>query len=204
MTNIGVLASGEGSNLQAIIDAVHKGDISGNVNVVISDQKEANALNRAKQSSIDALYIDPRKHESKADYEMALATVLIDKQVDLVVLAGYMRLLSPAFVQRFHNRILNIHPALLPAFPGLNSIQQAVDYGVKVIGCTVHFVDEGVDSGPILMQESFPVLQGDDIKTLTERMHVIEHRLYPQAIELFCRGHIIIKGRRCYIHGEER
>ncbi|NLJ56422.1 MAG: phosphoribosylglycinamide formyltransferase [Firmicutes bacterium] len=195
---LAVLASGFGSNLQAIIDAVEGGKITGRVEVVISDQKDAYALERARRHGIGAVYINPRHFSGREAFDREVLTLLQGKNIDLVVLAGYMRLLSPVLVGGFKGKIMNIHPSLLPSFPGLEGVQQALDYGVKVSGCTVHFVDEGLDTGPVILQEAVPVYGQDTAASLQERIHEVEHRLYPRAIQLFIEGKLEIEGRRCF------
>ncbi len=200
MKNIAVLASGSGSNLQAIMEAVERGDIrGGRVSLVISDRKNAYALERARGKGIPALHFSALKYSSREEYDRALVTYLEKRQIDLVVLAGFMRLLTPYFVLCFHQRILNIHPALLPSFPGVRGVEDALNYGVKVTGCTVHFVDEGMDTGPIILQEAVPVYDNDTTETLHQRIHAVEHRLYPRAIHLVLNDKVTIKGRRCII-----
>ncbi|MGI5822861.1 MAG: phosphoribosylglycinamide formyltransferase [Dethiobacteria bacterium] len=195
---LAVLASGFGSNLQAIIDAVDSGKIAGRVEVVISDQEDAYALERARRHGIGAVYINPRHFSGREAYDGEVLALLKEKNIDLVVLAGYMRLLSPVLVGGFKGKIMNIHPSLLPSFPGLEGVQQALDYGVKVSGCTVHFVDEGLDTGPVILQEAVPVYGQDTVDSLQERIHRVEHRLYPRAIQLFIEGKLEIEGRRCF------
>lgn len=200
MKNIAVLASGSGSNLQAILDAVDRGDIQGaRVALVLSDRKNAYALERARQRGIPVKHLSALHYPSRDDYDRDLVTYLEEQQTDLVVLAGFMRILSPYFVLAFHHRILNIHPSLLPAFPGAHGVADALAYGVKVTGCTVHFVDEGVDTGPIIVQEAIPVLDDDTVESLHQRIHKLEHRLYPKAIDLWVHDKIRIEGRRCII-----
>lgn len=199
MKRIAVLASGKGSNLEAILEAVGRGEIAGEVVLVISDQETAMALERARRHGVEALFLNPRDYKNRQEYDQAVVDRLKTARTDLVVLAGFMRLLSPLFVRSFPMRIMNIHPALLPAFPGLDGVEQAFDYGVKVTGCTVHFVDEGLDSGPVILQEAVPVIQQETIETLQQRIHASEHRLYPRAVELFCRDKLKVEGRRCMI-----
>jgi len=199
MINIGVLASGRGTNLQAIIEAVEEGKIEGKISIVVSDNPDAYALKRAKQHNIETQYIDFKSFKNREDYDKKVVECLKEKKIDLVVLAGYMRILSPYFIRTHKNKIMNIHPALLPSFPGLHAQRQAVEYGVKVSGCTVHFVDEGVDSGPIILQKAVEVKDNDTEESLAERILKEEHQIYPQAIQLFCRGRLIIKGRRVFI-----
>ena len=188
-----------GSNLQAIIDASRNGSLFAEVVVVISDNPGAYALTRAKEQGIAAVLVQPSAYPSKAAYEEALAEVCAAYKAEVVALAGYMRLLGHVFLSRFPNRVLNIHPALLPSFTGLHAQRQALEYGVRFSGCTVHFVDEGMDTGPILLQAVVPVLPDDNEDTLADRILVQEHRLYPQALELVARGKIRIEGRRVWI-----
>lgn len=199
MKRIAVLASGRGSNLAAILKAVKRGEIAGEVALMISDRSDAPALEIARDNGVKALHIDPKGFNSRESYDQVLISTIKDDQIDLVVLAGFMRLLSPLFVQAFPLQVLNIHPSLLPAFPGTDGIEQAFNYGVKVTGCTVHFVDEGLDSGPVVLQEAVPVIQRESVKTLQQRIQALEHRLYPIAIDLFCRDKLKVEGRRCYI-----
>lgn len=196
--DMAVLASGYGSNLQAIIDAVERGEIKGRIKTVISDVKDAYALERARRHNIEAIYINPRDYPGRKAFDEAIAALLEERGIDLVILAGYMRLVSPVIIDKYRGRIMNIHPSLLPAFPGLEGVKQALDYGVKVSGCTVHFVDEGLDTGPIILQEAVPVYDDDTVESLHERIHQAEHRLYPQAIQLFMEGKLRIEGRRCF------
>ena len=203
MKRIAVLASGRGSNLEAILKAMKRGEIAGEVVLMISDRSDAPALEIARGSGVKALHIDPKGYNSRESYDQVLINTLKEHQIDLVVLAGFMRLLSPLFVQAFPLQILNIHPSLLPAFPGNDGIEQAFNYGVKVTGCTVHFVDEGLDSGPVVLQEAVPVIQRESVKTLQQRIQAVEHRIYPIAIDLFCRDKLKVEGRRCYIIDKE-
>lgn len=199
MKRIAVLASGQGTNLEAILEAVERGEISGRVVLVLSDREKAAALERARRRNIEALYLDPRPYRERAAYDRALLEPLQRSRCELVVLAGFMRLLSPVLLEAFPGRIMNIHPALLPSFPGTAGIEEALAYGVKVSGCTVHFVDGGLDTGPVILQEAVPVLQDDTVELLRGRIQAAEHRLYPRAIELFCRDQLRVKGRRCLI-----
>ncbi|MDR7867497.1 MAG: phosphoribosylglycinamide formyltransferase [Sporomusaceae bacterium] len=198
-TVLGVLVSGRGSNLQAILDAILAERLKAKIGVVISDNPGALALKRVAGFDITTTVIERKKFADKRSFEQAIAAELQLHHVELVVLAGFMRILSSDFIGRFPGRIMNIHPALLPAFPGLEAQAQAVRYGVKVSGCTVHFVDEGVDTGPIILQEAVPVLDGDDEHALAERILHVEHRLYPRAVGLFCDGRLKIEGRKVII-----
>ena len=199
MINIGVLASGRGTNLQAIIEAIEEGKIEGRISIVISDNRDAYALKRAEQHNIETQYINFKKFKKREDYDKEIIKTLEEKKIDLVVLAGYMRILSPYFIRTYKNKIINIHPALLPSFPGLHAQRQAVKYGVKVSGCTVHFVDEGVDSGPIVLQRAVEVKDDDTEESLAERILKEEHQIYPRAIQLFSEDRLVIKGRRVFI-----
>jgi len=196
---IGVLASGRGSNLQAIMDSCSRGTIPGQVAVVISDNPDAYALQRAKGANIPAVCVDPFVFNTKEDYEKEISNLLKDYGVELVCLAGYMRLVGTVMLKEFANRIINIHPALLPAFPGLHAQEQAWNYGVRYSGCTVHFVDEGMDTGPIILQSVVPVLQEDTPTSLAERILEQEHIIYPEAVRLFLEGRLRIKGRKVEI-----
>jgi phosphoribosylglycinamide formyltransferase-1 len=199
---LGVLASGRGSNLQAILDAIEAGRCPARVAVVVSDRKDAPALERARWAGASAVYLDPKAHPDRAAFDEAVAEVLHQHAAELVCLAGYMRVLSVEFVRRFPGRILNVHPALLPAFPGLHAQRQAIQHGVKVAGATVHFVDDGVDTGPIVLQSAVPVRDDDTEETLAARILVEEHRLYPEAIRLYAEGRLRIEGRRVSGRGE--
>ena len=198
---LGVLASGRGSNLQAILDAVAAGRCPARVAVVVSDVKDAPALDRARRTGVPAVHLDPRAYPDRVAFDHAVADVLDAHGASLICLAGYMRILSPAFVARYRGRLLNVHPALLPAFPGLHAQRRALEHGVRIAGATVHFVDEGVDTGPILLQAAVPVLEGDDEASLAARILVEEHRLYPEAIRLVAEGRVVIEGRRVRFQG---
>jgi len=199
MINIGVLASGRGTNLQAIIEAIEEGKIAGEIKVVMSDNPDAYALKRAQQYHIDTRYVDFKEFKNREDYDKEIIKTLKEKKIELVVLAGYMRILSPYFIRTYQNKIINIHPALLPSFPGLHAQKQAVEYGAKVSGCTVHFVDEGVDSGPIILQKAVEVSDDDTEESLAEKILKEEHQIYPRAIQLFSESRLMIKGRRVFI-----
>ena len=200
---IGVLASGQGSNLQAIIDAEKRGELAGKVSVVVSDNPDAYVLKRAKDNGIKDVVLDSKKFISREEYDQALLKILNEESLDFVVLAGFMRLLSRIIVSAYPGRIMNIHPSLLPSFPGKDGIKKALEHGVKITGCTVHFVDEELDNGPIIIQEAVPIFQEDTEETLWERVQAAEHRNYPRAIDLFCRDLLKIEGRRCFIYGPE-
>jgi phosphoribosylglycinamide formyltransferase-1 len=193
---LGVLASGRGSNLQAILDACARPGFPARVAVVISDHERAPALDRARAAGVEALWVNPKDFADREAFDLALVRALESRGVGLVCHAGFMRILSPAYVRTFAGRALNVHPSLLPAFPGLYAQRQALDHGAKVAGATVHFVDEGVDTGPIVAQAAVPVEPGDTEETLAARILVQEHRLYPEAIRLFAEGRLRIQGRR--------
>jgi phosphoribosylglycinamide formyltransferase-1 len=193
---VGVLASGRGSNLQAILDACARPGFPARVAVVISDRERAVALERARAAGLEARWVNPKDFSDREAFDLALVRELESRGVGLACHAGFMRILSPAYVRAFAGRALNIHPSLLPAFPGLHAPRQALEHGVKVAGATVHFVDEGVDTGPIVAQAAVPVEPGDTEETLAARILVQEHRLYPEAIRLFAEGRLKIQGRR--------
>ena len=193
---LAVLISGRGSNLQSILDAASRGHLRATVALVISNRAEAAGLARAREAGIDARSMDPRDHADREDYERAIAEVLRDRGVDLVCLAGYMRLVGAALLDAFPNRILNIHPSLLPAFPGLHAQRQALEHGVRVTGATVHLVTHELDNGPIVLQAAVPVLNGDTVETLSARILIEEHRIYPEAIQIVLRARWTIDGRR--------
>jgi len=199
MLKIGVLVSGRGSNLQAVIDAIEAKKIKAEIAVVISNVPDVAALDRAKKHGIKAVVIDSSEHKDKSSYEKQIIKALEDNNVGLVCLAGYMKLLSSELVHHFKGKIMNIHPALLPAFPGLHVQKKALDHGVKYSGCTVHFVDEGCDTGPIILQAVVPVLDSDTEETLSARILEQEHKIYPEAIRLFSEGKLKIEGRRVKI-----
>lgn len=192
---IAVLVSGRGSNLQAIIDSIEKGYIkNATINVVISNKANAYALERARNHGINAVFLDPGEYD-RDEYDRAILNILNRYDTDLLLLAGYFRILGNEIIQVYRNRIMNIHPSLLPAFKGLHAQKQAFEYGVKVAGCTVHFVDEGLDSGPIILQKCVPVLPGDTEETLTARILEQEHIIYPEAVSLFTEGKLKNEGR---------
>jgi len=192
---IAVLVSGRGSNLQAIIDSIEKGYIkNAAIKLVISNKANAYALERAKSYGINAVFLDPSEYDRDV-YDKAILNILNQYDTDLLLLAGYFRLLGNEIIDVYRNRIMNIHPSLLPAFKGLHAQKQAFEYGVKVAGCTVHFVDEGLDSGPIILQRCVHVLPGDTEETLTARILEQEHIIYPEAVRLFTEGKLKIEGR---------
>ncbi|MBI1791887.1 MAG: phosphoribosylglycinamide formyltransferase [Acidobacteria bacterium] len=195
MKRLGILLSGRGSNFQAIADQIGAGALDARIAVVISSRTQAPGLEIAHRRGLNAVCL-PSKNLEREVYDRQLADVLRDNQVDLVCLAGFMRLLSGWFVRQFPMRILNIHPSLLPAFPGLDAQHQALDHGVKIAGCTVHFVDENLDAGPIVLQAAVPVLDGDTVDSLSARILEQEHRIYSQAIRIVLEGKYRVEGRR--------
>lgn len=201
MLKIGILASGRGSNLQSIIDSVEAGEIKADIRIVISDREKAFALERAAKHNINTLYVNPGQYETRKKYEQKLIDVFKEKDVELIIMAGFMRILSPYFIRQFRQRVMNIHPSLLPAFPGLHPQRQALEYGVKVSGCTVHFADEGMDTGPIILQSAVPVLDDDDEDSLAARILKEEHQIYPQAVKLFSEGKLRIDDRNVKLLG---
>ncbi|MCK9274744.1 MAG: phosphoribosylglycinamide formyltransferase [Syntrophales bacterium] len=196
IVNIGVLVSGSGSNLQSIIDSIHNGKLDARIRIVISNNAEAYALKRAEANNIPTAVIDHRQFNDRDDFEMNLIEILNSHQVELVVLAGFMRILSSLFLDAFPMRVMNIHPALLPSFQGIHGQTQAYDYGVKFSGCTVHFADAGIDTGPIIIQAVVPVFDNDTADSLQQRILKEEHRIYPQAIQFFAEGRVVIEGRK--------
>jgi phosphoribosylglycinamide formyltransferase-1 len=198
-TRLGVLISGSGTNLQAIIDCAERGELHAEVVCVISNKAEAFGLERARKHGIAAIHLDHRSFSGRSEYDAALVKTLQGLDVDLVVLAGFMRIVTPVLLDAFPNRVMNIHPALLPAFPGLDAQKQALEYGAKLSGCTVHFVDAGTDTGPIILQSAVPVEEGDSVESLSKRIHHEEHKLYPAAIRLFAEGRLKVEGRRVLI-----
>lgn len=196
---IGVIASGRGSNLQAIIDNIKNGKLDAQINVVICDKADAYALERAKTAGIPAVSIVRADYVGKNEFEQAIVDCLKVYNVHLVVLAGFMRIISADFIRRFPNRIINIHPALLPSFTGLHAQRQAIEYGAKLSGCTVHFVDEGMDTGPIIMQKAVDVTDCDDEDSLSAKILDCEHELYSKVLQLYAEGRITVEGRRVVI-----
>lgn len=196
---LGVLASGRGSDLQSIIDAVQAGQIKAKIGVVLTDKPNVMALQRAEKAGIPAICIDRKQCSGREEFEHKLVEQLKKYGVTLVILAGFMRILSPYFVNEFKNCIMNIHPSLLPSFGGAHAHRDVLAYGVKVSGCTVHFVDEGMDSGPIIMQKAVPVLDDDTEETLAARVLEQEHIIYPKVIELYLAGKIHVNGRHVTI-----
>lgn len=203
MKRIAVLASGRGSNFQAVIDAIRQGYIPAECVGLVSDNPGAYAITRARNAGIPVFIVDYSRYSTRDEYEAALLRVMKSLHADLFVLAGYMRILGAAIVKEFPGKLINIHPALLPSFAGLHAQRQALEYGVRVSGCTVHFVDEGVDTGPIIVQSCVPVLPDDDEESLSERILKEEHRCLPCAIRAYCEDRIRVRGRRVSIVGED-
>jgi phosphoribosylglycinamide formyltransferase-1 len=201
--SVGVLASGRGSNLQAIIDAVETGTLQARIALVISNKRDVRALERARRHGIADVFLDPKLHADQPDgreaYDRAILDALRKHEVDLVLLAGYMKIVTPVLIQAYPNRIMNIHPSLLPAFPGLDGQRKALEWGVKIAGCTVHFVTEGVDEGPIIIQAAVPVFNDDTAETLSARILAEEHKIYPRAVQLYAEGRLQVDGRRVRI-----
>lgn len=196
---IAVLASGGGTNLQALIDQAAAGTLGAEIALVLTNKPGAGALERARQAGIPTCCIDHREFASREDFDRAVVARLQEAGVELVVLAGFMRILTPVFIDAFPGRIMNIHPALLPAFPGLHVQRQALEYGARFAGCTVHFVDGGVDTGPIIIQAVVPILDDDDEDSLAARILEQEHRIYPEAVRLFASGRLQLDGRQVRI-----
>jgi phosphoribosylglycinamide formyltransferase 1 len=202
LPRLGVLISGRGSNLQAIIDAIGKNDLRAEIAVVISNVAGAYGLARAAHAGIETRVLPHREWRTRESYDAAVVQVLREHGIDLVCLAGFMRLLSPTFIAAFPRAIVNIHPSLLPAFPGVEAQRQALEHGVKIAGATVHIVDAQLDAGPIVMQEAVPVDDDDSVESLSARILAAEHRLYPAAIQRMLSGGWTVEGRRFVVHGE--
>jgi phosphoribosylglycinamide formyltransferase-1 len=200
---IAVLASGRGSNLQAIIDAIEAGQVHARIVAVISNKKDAVALERARKHGLPDLFVDPKpfagRPDSREAYDQALLEVLKKHDVELVLMAGYMKIVTAVLVNAYADRMMNIHPSLLPSFPGLDVQKKAIEWGCKLAGCTVHFVTEGVDEGPIIIQAAVPIVDGDDADTLAARILQQEHFIYPRAVQLFAEGRLRVEGRRVRI-----
>jgi len=196
---IAVFASGFGSNLQALIDYNKDHGLNGEIALVFSNNKDAFALERAKESRIRSVFLDPSDYVTREEFDEKIIKLLEEEKIDLIVLAGYMFLVSPIFVRKFKNRILNIHPALLPSFKGTHGIKDAYEYGVKVTGVTVHFVDEGLDSGPIIIQRAVEIDQDESMEELEEKIHRVEHEIYTLAVKYFCEDRLKIEGRKVRI-----
>ncbi|NGZ12103.1 MAG: phosphoribosylglycinamide formyltransferase [Nitrospira sp. LK70] len=202
---VAVLASGRGSNLQAIVDAIEGGQVQARIVAVISNKKDAVALERARKHGLTDIFVDSKpfagRPDSREAYDLMLLERLQQHEVDLVLLAGYMKIVTGVLVNAYANRMMNIHPSLLPSFPGLDVQKKAIDWGCKLAGCTVHFVTEGVDEGPIIIQAAVPILDDDIPETLAARILVQEHKIYPRAVQLFAEGRLRVDGRRVLIEG---
>jgi phosphoribosylglycinamide formyltransferase-1 len=201
--SIGILASGRGSNFQSIIDSNTSGYLKARIAVLITDNPNAYAIERAGKHGIEAIIMIPKQYASRNEYFKAVVRELKVRDVGLVALAGFMRIIGKPLIDAFQNRIMNIHPALLPSFPGLHGQKQANDYGVKISGCTVHFVDEGMDTGPIIIQAALPVAFEDSEDALSERILKMEHKIFPEAIRLFAENRLEVVGRKVRIKGLE-
>lgn len=204
LLTLGVLASGRGSNFQSIIDSIKSGYLKAKISILITDNPKAYAIERAKKHNIDALVFKPKDFPDKDSYYSHIAQELEKRRVELVILAGFMRVVGRRLIERYPNRIMNIHPAILPSFQGLHGQKQAVDYGVKISGCTVHFIDEGVDTGPIIIQAAVPAYDDDTEETLSERILKQEHRIFPYAIKLYSEGRLKVEGRKVIVEAERR
>lgn len=203
MLKIAVLVSGGGSNLQSIIDAIDSKRLDARIEAVVCNNPDAFAIERARKHNIPVEVVTKEAFPSKDAFNVEIVRVLKARGVDLVVLAGYMRIVTKAVLDAFPMRVINIHPSLLPSFPGLGVQRKALEHGVRFSGCTVHFVDEGVDSGPIIIQAVVPVLDNDTVESLSKRILAEEHRIYPQAIQLISEGRVAVEGRRVYIKSSE-
>ncbi len=203
LVRLGVLLSGRGSNLQAIIDAIEGGALSAEIAVVVSNKQEAAGLERARKHGVPVVWLDPKplagRPDSREAYDRAMLDVLRKYEVDLVLLAGYMKIVTAVLVAAYENRMMNIHPSLLPSFPGLDVQKKAIEHGCKIAGCTVHFVTEGVDEGPIIVQAAVPIVEGDTADGLAARILEQEHRIYPHAIQLYAEGRLRVEGRRVMV-----
>ena len=205
MLKIAVLASGRGSNFQSILDAIENGYIqNAMIDVLVTDNIDAYAIERAKKNDIESLYLDPKEFGTKDEYFSKITGILKERGTGLVVLAGFMRIVRKPLIDAFPNKILNIHPAILPSFPGLHGQEQAHDYAVKISGCTVHFVDEGMDTGPIIIQAAVPVFSDDTEDSLSGRILKFEHKIYPYAVKMFVEGRLKVQGRRVFIKDEKK
>lgn len=200
---VAVLASGRGSNLQAIIDAIEARQVRAQIVAVISNKNDAVALERARKHGLTDMFVDPKPFAGRPDgreaYDRSLLEILQQHEIDLVLLAGYMKIVTAVLVNAYANRMMNIHPSLLPSFPGLDAQKKTIDWGCKLAGCTVHFVTEGVDEGPIIIQAAVPILDEDTPEILAARIRVQEHKIYPRAVQLFAEGRLRVEGRRVSI-----
>jgi len=193
--NIAVLASGNGTNFQALVKAISKQKIKAEIKILITDKKNSFVRKRARNLAIEDIFIDPNKFKSDLDFDKKIIEILKKEKIDLIILAGYMKLITPFLIKNFNNKIINIHPSLLPAFKGTNSIKRAYSYGCKVTGVTIHFIDQEIDHGPIILQETIKIEKGMSEETLTKKIHNLEHKLYPQALKLILDKKVKVKGR---------
>jgi phosphoribosylglycinamide formyltransferase, formyltetrahydrofolate-dependent len=198
---IAVFASGSGSNFQALAEAIRDTGIPAEIKLLVCDKPAAKVVERAEMLGVPTFLFRPKEYPSREAYETEIVKRLTAEGVELIVLAGYMRLITDVLVKPYYGRMINVHPALLPAFPGVHAIRQALDYGVKLTGVTVHFVDGGMDSGPIIAQRSIEIGEGETEEALTERVHAVEHELYPQAVRWIAEGRVILDGRQVRIRG---
>ena len=196
---VSFLASGRGSNFTVVVEHILKNEINAEPGILISDKKSAQALETAESFGMKSYFVDPKSFSSREDHEREMVSLFEKHKTGLIVAAGYMRILTPFFVRKYRNRIINIHPALLPSFPGTSGQRQALEYGVKITGCTAHFIDEGTDTGPIILQKAVPVYDDDTEETLSARVLKEEHRVLPEAVRLFCEDRLTVKGRKVYI-----
>ncbi|PZR07036.1 MAG: phosphoribosylglycinamide formyltransferase [Archangium gephyra] len=196
MMRVAVLASGSGSNFQALVDAINVAGSAARVELLVCNVPGAKVIERAQQAGVEVVVIDHKTFTSRDDFDRAVAAAINERKIELVALAGYMRLVTPTFLAAFPGRVINIHPALLPSFPGLHAVRQAIEKGVRVTGVTVHFVDEGTDTGPIIAQAAVPVFATDDEASLATRVHAEEHKLYPRVVQAIARGQVTLEGRR--------
>lgn len=201
---IAVLASGRGSNFQSIQDVIEEGKIKAKIVLLVTDNRKALALERAGNHGIETLFLNPKEFSEREAFDSAIASALRKRQIGLVLLAGYMRVVSRNLIRPFKNKIMNIHPALLPSFPGLHGQADACNYGAKIAGCTVHFVDEGVDTGPVIIQAAVPAYDDDTEETLSARILRCEHKIYPKAVKLFAEGRLEVDGRKVRIKKQKK
>lgn len=202
--NLGILASGNGSNVQAILDAIQKGSLDAEIRLLVCNKQGAKVMERAEKNDIPFVYIDHTQYSSREEYDTVVVQELLAEGVDTVVLAGYMRLITSLFLQAFPQRVLNIHPAILPSFSGTHGSADALAYGVKVSGCTVHFVSEEMDAGPVIIQAIVPVMQEDSAESLQARIHSQEHKIYPQALQWLAQERLFIQGRTVHVKNMEQ
>lgn len=196
---IAVFASGSGTNFQAVVDAVREGRVNATVELLVCDKPDAQVVKRAEAARIPSFVFRPKEYPSREAYELEIIQRLQELQIDLIVMAGYMRLITSTLVEPYYGRLINVHPSLLPVFPGVRAVQQAWEYGVKITGVTVHYVDGGMDTGPIIGQRIVPIREGDTISALEERIHSVEHELLPEVIGWICEGRVVLEGRKTTI-----